>query len=812
VMAAYGSLQTFSTFINDTFAPAISAGVAAAYTSISDFVNNAIAQLGSLAQAAISAAQQVASALASIAAGGGGNAGNTDALGNPMGGTGGVADTPTDSTQSAGTLTPTSDAGTVNLGDLGGGTGGVTDVLPAFATGGGFTVGGDGGTDATTVAFKATKGEHVDIYHGDKPGSANDNAAPFAPAGQPILGDPSRMAALLSSNIAQDLTEQTSAIEGAIHDTGSAIESLISNSNILLTQISTNTANGAGSGAANTGSASTATAATQTAATKPVTGFTPTTGASGFSTTPGKGMGDETAKQNAALDAQNARDQQAANAAQQKKDQEQQQADKAAAAKAAAAKATAAKNPQPSDYGQSKNQPALDTSGNPIPGSSSAPSSFGSPSTPTGIGALGQDATATGSNPTAASTAQQYMGQQTYDPLTAPQGTPTALGTAQQYMQNPFSAPASIGGITADQGTMQSGHYNNNDSFVPGPGPVAPSPFDTGTTPLNGLTDLKSGTDKTNDHLSDANKTLDDIAKSSDQQTTQQTQTAQQTDQGIAQGAQQTTQSIDQSAQQTGQSISEGAQQTSSATQTAGSGIEQATTTAASGIEQAISALGQELASSNSGQRQQQQNNQQQQQQQNNQQQTGDQNSPSSPFDPGGATDAGGSGTIGGGSLTDIGSGSSSFGVTDAGGSSTISGSISDVGTAIAPSGSGDVSGFAGDFATGGSFVVGGDGGTDTTRISFNATKGEVVTITAPGMNDNGIPGSGATFDAGSFSTGGTFTVPGAGSSATVTVNPAMPSGQMSQPAKVVNIYVQQGITADTFQRSRAQIQRAAAG
>jgi hypothetical protein len=51
------------------------------------------------------------------------------------------------------------DAGTLNLGDLGGGTGGATDNLPAFATGGQFTVAGAGGTDSQMVNFMATPGE-----------------------------------------------------------------------------------------------------------------------------------------------------------------------------------------------------------------------------------------------------------------------------------------------------------------------------------------------------------------------------------------------------------------------------------------------------------------------------------------------------------------------------------------------------------------------------------------------------------------------------------------------------------------------------
>jgi hypothetical protein len=45
----------------------------------------------------------------------------------------------------------------------GGGGGLFGDLLPKFATGGNFTVGGVGGTDANVVAFKATRGEQVSV-------------------------------------------------------------------------------------------------------------------------------------------------------------------------------------------------------------------------------------------------------------------------------------------------------------------------------------------------------------------------------------------------------------------------------------------------------------------------------------------------------------------------------------------------------------------------------------------------------------------------------------------------------------------------
>jgi hypothetical protein len=46
------------------------------------------------------------------------------------------------------------------------------DLIPGFATGGSFTVGGSGGTDSQLMQFRATPGEMVDIR---RPG-ANDNA------------------------------------------------------------------------------------------------------------------------------------------------------------------------------------------------------------------------------------------------------------------------------------------------------------------------------------------------------------------------------------------------------------------------------------------------------------------------------------------------------------------------------------------------------------------------------------------------------------------------------------------------------------
>lgn len=48
--------------------------------------------------------------------------------------------------------------------------GGFSSALPGFATGGNFTVGGNGGTDSQLVQFRATPGEMVNITHGNDNG------------------------------------------------------------------------------------------------------------------------------------------------------------------------------------------------------------------------------------------------------------------------------------------------------------------------------------------------------------------------------------------------------------------------------------------------------------------------------------------------------------------------------------------------------------------------------------------------------------------------------------------------------------------
>jgi hypothetical protein len=122
-------------------------------------------------------------------------------------------------------------------------------------------------------------------------------------------------------------------------------------------------------------------------------------------------------------------------------------------------------------------------------------------------------------------------------------------------------------------------------------------------------------------------------------------------------------------------------------------------------------------------------------------------------------------------------------------------------------SGTGDLSGsgdFSMGFATGGQFIVGGDGGTDTTPVMFMGTKGETVTITPNGVASP-VTDSAAGVPSGMTPTG--VVMPAAAAA-----NPAPDPSQQRNPAttttKIVNIQVQAGIQADSFLRSRAQIAR----
>ncbi|QIG91981.1 hypothetical protein [Bradyrhizobium sp. 6(2017)] len=95
-----------------------------------------------------------------------------------------------------------------------------------------------------------------------------------------------------------------------------------------------------------------------------------------------------------------------------------------------------------------------------------------------------------------------------------------------------------------------------------------------------------------------------------------------------------------------------------------------------------------------------------------------------------------------------------------------------------------------GAFATGGKFIVGGDGGTDTTNALLHLTRGETVEIKPAGVVADSV------------------SVPSVASSAAPSAAPAQAAAPVTN--KYVTIYVQQGVQADTFIKSRAQIARAA--
>lgn len=113
--------------------------------------------------------------------------------------------------------------------------------------------------------------------------------------------------------------------------------------------------------------------------------------------------------------------------------------------------------------------------------------------------------------------------------------------------------------------------------------------------------------------------------------------------------------------------------------------------------------------------------------------------------------------------------------------SSYGNGLVGGQGSAIGSGYSSNAEGYGGPvwgYANGGKFTVGGDGGIDTTSVRFNATRGEVVTI-APASAKDG--------------------------------NSSATSAQPREVTKTVIINVQQGVTADTFIKSRAEVARAVA-
>lgn len=111
-------------------------------------------------------------------------------------------------------------------------------------------------------------------------------------------------------------------------------------------------------------------------------------------------------------------------------------------------------------------------------------------------------------------------------------------------------------------------------------------------------------------------------------------------------------------------------------------------------------------------------------------------------------------------------------------------------------SGSGgfDEAGFEGAFASGGQFTVGGDGGIDTTPVSFLATRGETVTIAPPGI----APPSEIRVPSTMLNPAGENTA-----------QQQTPREVVQHSTKTVHINVNPGIQAEQFLRSRAQLARA---
>jgi hypothetical protein len=171
-------------------------------------------------------------------------------------------------------------------------------------------------------------------------------------------------------------------------------------------------------------------------------------------------------------------------------------------------------------------------------------------------------------------------------------------------------------------------------------------------------------------------------------------------------------------------------------------------------------------------------------------------------------TDSAGSGMLSG-SLSDIGGGTSDFFGTDSSGSGSISGSLSGIGSTDVPAGSGGIEGFAGSFAKGTSFVVGGDGGIDTTPISFNATKGEHVLVVPKDIASPAINGL-SNMPAGNIPSG--IAVPQSASVGNPTTAAASSDASQSSTTttmtKNITINVAGPVQAQDFLKSRAQIAR----
>jgi hypothetical protein len=133
-----------------------------------------------------------------------------------------------------------------------------------------------------------------------------------------------------------------------------------------------------------------------------------------------------------------------------------------------------------------------------------------------------------------------------------------------------------------------------------------------------------------------------------------------------------------------------------------------------------------------------------------------------------------------------MGSGGSDY---SSGGYGAGGSSVGDVANQYMASGGADYTS-SGNFATGGSFTVGGDGGTDTTPVKFMATKGETVEIKPAGQTTP---------------TGVTI-APQSSPSAHASSAPQSNGG--GNTTKIVHMYLHSAVQADQFLRSRAQIAR----
>lgn len=91
--------------------------------------------------------------------------------------------------------------------------------MPSFATGGSFTVGGDGGTDNNLVAFNASRGERVDVLTPAQQSAQaqGQQAAGGASVGVTIINvvDPNEIPAIMASEAGRQATLNTISLNGS---------------------------------------------------------------------------------------------------------------------------------------------------------------------------------------------------------------------------------------------------------------------------------------------------------------------------------------------------------------------------------------------------------------------------------------------------------------------------------------------------------------------------------------------------------------------------------------------------------------------